>query len=133
MTLLNMDLKKMWRREGPPAYRAAVSVNSSIVNLGLVKLAEGLTTPWYLAAELRIVHVQQLLYVIQGDEGGAVHASDLVPLCHGGQARAPHGDPHLCEVGPNIEVTHCCKTIYHIPCINEHIFSVSCRSESSKY
>jgi len=57
MTLLDVNLKKMWRRKGPPANRTAVPVNSSIVNLGLVKLAEGLTTPWHLAAELRIVHM----------------------------------------------------------------------------
>ena len=108
VTLLDMNLKKMWRRKGPPAHRAAVPVYSSIVNFGLVKLTECLTAPRNLTAELGIVHMQQLLYVIQGDEGRAVHASDLVPLCHRGQARTTHGDPHLGQVGPHIKITHYC-------------------------
>ena len=81
VALLDVELQQVRQGEALPAHRAAVAVDSVVVKLGLDELREGLGAAGRLAAEHLVVGVEELLDVVQGEEGGGSYAGLSVPLC----------------------------------------------------
>ena len=104
MSLLQVQLQEVRRGERLPADGAGVSVHCVVVSLGLVQLTEGLPAARHSTAELPVVDVQELLDVLESEEGRPGHAGNFVSLGQTPGAGALYRHPHLGHVSPNIEL-----------------------------